>query len=425
MEMSSPWPNWQKYLCLCFCIYSILYITPFPFTYVGVFPEMGDFINRYTWFKFIPWFGHTLLGIEEEIPFTANSSGDRLYYWIRSFVCIILGVVGALVILFTDRKRPSYKTLLHWTNVYIVYFLIGGMVLYGMQKVIKLQFGDPNLLTLLQEYGHFSPAYMAWSFMGHSAIYVFFAGISEVTGAVFLLFRRTRVLGAAIVFGVTLNVFMFDVSYDISVKLYSLHLTLFALYIAIKDGRLLQLLLFNSPTVAAQFQDHFKDQKLNRFLSFGKIIIVSSFIIWQFNRSLKRYNMIHDPSNVPFLYGIYDVSHFEVNGDTIPPLLTDRNRWRKLVIQNKGVGFVKPMYNNSNRSYRTTLDTLDQKILFKGVSDSTDVYDLNYRIEADSLLFLTGFHNADTVQIHLTKYDLSRYKVLNTEVDWVSDVTKF
>jgi len=425
MNEIASWPKWQKFLCVCYCTYTLLYILPFPFTYIGIFPQVGDFFNNYTWYKFIPWFGKTVLGIQEEIPFAPNSSGDRLYYWIKSLVLVIMGVMVAGMAIVRNPKQSMFQKLLLWTNLYVVYFLMGSMAVYGMVKVIKLQFSEPNLLTLLQEYGHFSPASMAWYFMGHSTIYTFFAGISEVTGAVLLLFRRTRILGAVVVFGVSLNVFMFDVSYDISVKLYSLHLTLYALYIALKDGRLLRLLLLNQPTQSKVLPDHFKNPKLNKIFFYAKVVLVGAFILWQFQKAMTRYNNRYDPNNIPALYGIYDVSHFEVNGDTVPPLATHPHRWRKLVIQDKKTGVVKPMYDNSNRFFQMELDTVDGKLLLTSRRDSTEVFDLTYHRVADSLLFLSGFWNKDTVAIHLKAYDLSQFKLLNTEVDWISDITKF
>lgn len=34
----------------------------------------------------------------------------------------------------------------------------------------------------------------------------------------------------------------------------------------------------------------------------------------------------------PILYGIWKVEEFRRNGQTIPPLLTDASRWRRIVI---------------------------------------------------------------------------------------------
>jgi hypothetical protein len=62
-----------------------------------------------------------------------------------------------------------------------------------------------------------------------------FCGIVEVVGALLLVWRRTTILGALISSAALLNVVVLNVSYDIGVKLYSLHLLLMAAFLLAPD----------------------------------------------------------------------------------------------------------------------------------------------------------------------------------------------
>ena len=47
---------------------------------------------------------------------------------------------------------------------------------YGINKVFALQFPEPGLQRLTQDYGDSSPMGLMWTFMGASAPYTMFAG---------------------------------------------------------------------------------------------------------------------------------------------------------------------------------------------------------------------------------------------------------
>lgn len=52
---------------------------------------------------------------------------------------------------------------------------------------------------------------LAWTFMGHSYYYILFIGISQLIGAWFLLWERTKLLGVAILIPIMVNIIVFDI----------------------------------------------------------------------------------------------------------------------------------------------------------------------------------------------------------------------
>ena len=62
--------------------------------------------------------------------------------------------------------------------------------------------------TTLGEASSFS---LAWTFMGHSYYYVLFVGITQLIGAWFLLWNKTKLLGVLILIPIMINIIIFDI----------------------------------------------------------------------------------------------------------------------------------------------------------------------------------------------------------------------
>jgi len=85
--------------------------------------------------------------------------------------------------------------------------------LYGLGKIMNGQFyrkGDlpPEVASqTLENVGSFD---LAWTFMGHSYVYILFIGVSQIIGAWCLLWDRTKLLGIAILIPILVNIIVFD-----------------------------------------------------------------------------------------------------------------------------------------------------------------------------------------------------------------------
>lgn len=90
---------------------------------------------------------------------------------------------------------------------------------YDLGKIMGGQFyQDGNIpehiATLpLAEVGSFD---LAWTFFGYSFGYILFIGGSQVIGSLLLLFERTKILGAAILVPILMNIIIVDYFYEIS-----------------------------------------------------------------------------------------------------------------------------------------------------------------------------------------------------------------
>jgi len=116
-------------------------------------------------------------------------------------------------------------------NIILTYVLLFFLLKYGFDKIFKNQFYFPEPNILHTPLGQLNKDILFWSTMGTSYGYNIFMGVMEIIPALLLLHRKTRFLGSIFAFGVLLNVFVLNLSFDISVKLLSLLLLLNAAYL--------------------------------------------------------------------------------------------------------------------------------------------------------------------------------------------------
>lgn len=422
MNTLTSWNIFQKIGFRFLFVFFLLMIIPFP---LNTFDFLNDFtlwFDRVTWQNLVPFVSESMFDIPGDSLVLPRGSGDTTYNYIQLLCFAIISGIATVIWSILDRKRANYSILLRFFIALITYYLMYFMFLYGFIKVFKLQFSDPRLTRLLQPYGDSSPMGIAWTYMGASTLYTFFAGASEVIGGLLLIFKRTRTLGALVCFGVMLNVFMMNMSYDIPVKIFSFQLMLTAIIIALYDGkRLLNLFLLNTATASREFIGYFKNPKLNKAAFVVKILLVGFFLYSQFSSSRNRYKSLaaYQPENIP-LYGIHEVTNFVKNNDTIPPLKTDTIRWDKVVIQSTRYSIFYDLKGDRKR-YGLKLDTVAKTISFppyKG--NDPHGYEFNYTFK-DSILTLQGMHGKDSLWIELKQYDHSKFKLTNRGFHWINE----
>jgi len=93
------------------------------------------------------------------------------------------------------------------------------LMAYGTGKIAGGQFYRSGALPdevaklTLEQAGGFD---LAWTFFGYSEAYIWFIGGTQVIGALFLLFNRTKLIGVAILIPVLINIIVVDYFFQIS-----------------------------------------------------------------------------------------------------------------------------------------------------------------------------------------------------------------
>jgi len=87
-------------------------------------------------------------------------------------------------------------------NIYAISKIFGGQ--FYMKGKLPAEIAN----TTLGEASGFS---LAWTFMGHSYFYILFVGITQIVGAWFLLWNKTKLLGVLILIPIMVNIILFDI----------------------------------------------------------------------------------------------------------------------------------------------------------------------------------------------------------------------
>lgn len=400
----------------------------------------------WSWLSSIPWFsfigsldttlteGYTNLfnsyiyQIKDELVPT-RGSGDTSMGWATLYAQLFIALIGCVIWSILDRKRSSYQWFgLAIRNV-VRYYVVLIAFIYGIIKIFGLQMPSPSNSYYATDLGHFSGMRFSWNFIGYSKGYEFFSGLMEVMVGVFLLYRRTILLGALLGVGVFANVFLLNVSYDIPVKIFSFQLLFACGYLAFNNlGRVVRFFVLNKPVepdtswIIPNTKKWFKPTRLVL-----KGLFILGYVIYPF---YTYYNAYQSRSNStappPFESGFYSVSNFVLNGDTIPPSIDSNIHWKDFVVDNGARGSIglidstfRVLYGRSY-FFNYGLDSIGNALTIKRFnSDTSSLFKGTFLMLDNKNIRLTGLlKEQDSVQMDLL-WDDRDYKLARKEFNWM------
>lgn len=418
MEFTSEenWSSGKKILFRFACLYILLYTLPEPYDAVPGISVIGDYYDS-IWNALGVWFGSSILSIEEHINTEFTGSGDRLIDYIHLLIYVLFTIAGTIIWSVADRHRKNYNKLVYWIRLHLRYYLFATLFAYGIVKVIKTQFPFPDMWRFLQPFGEASPMGLAWTFMGFSKSYTVFAGLMEIFAAVLFLFRRTTTLGALVSLGVMTNVVVMNFSYDIPVKLFSMHLVLFSLILILFDGkRLLYAFILNRKAEPVEFHKIFIDKTHRYAIYVVKILFIANIVIGSTSSTWQRYQHIGPDREKPHLYGLWEVQSFAKDGLIRPPLITDDERWRYLIMEHRGRANIIRM-DDDLQWYNAQTDTTQQTL---HLTRGAEIYEFEFDMK-DSSLWLEGEKDGESLVIELNRYDIENFLLLSRGFNWIQE----
>lgn len=442
----APVKEWTLLSCIAFrfvFIYTLLFLWSFSAFFVPLSLPLAA-ASQMVWGALIPWVAGYILHVP---PPPLISDGDGLGQWIQFGGCLVFATLATLIWSVAGRRRKNYDALHKWLRVILRYALGIAMVTYGVFKIFHLQMLPPHLAKLVQPYGDSSPTSLLWILMGSSAAYSAFTGAVEMLGGVLLFNRRTTALGALISLGSLAHVVALNLSYDVSVKIWSINLLALSFVLLVPDlRRLINVFVLNLPSTPVIFSPLFQRAKHNRigfYVGMACLVITFAFRALGIVNGLgQSYNRTPSP-----VYGIYEVESFTSNGVLLPPLLTDARRWRMVIIERSGLASIHLM-NDKIRDYLTNVDTENGTVTFVANQDTTittagatrlayNPYLIDVRFEeaikaapnaglvfafsrpADSTLVLAGQLENDSISVQLKRIDESEFLLQKRGFNWI------
>ena len=199
---------------------------------------------------------------------------------------------------------------------------------------------------------------LLWNFIGASVAYEIIVGLAEVFAGVFLIFPRTVALGAALAALDMAQVFLYNMCYDVSVKLFSFQLLLMGLILLAPSLRGLFNYFFLNRAAEPYVQKPYFRKVWANWLVVGLQIALGLYLFGiQFHENMGYFHQSHTK---PPLYGIWSVDQFTADGQPLQPLITDPVRWQRVVISSERDFRVQSMDGKFER-FDMTLDLTHKK----------------------------------------------------------------
>jgi hypothetical protein len=404
-------PAWSRALLVAF---------RFVFSYLFLPEAFG--LERSCWQPMVSWVGRHVFQLSRPLDlFAEEGTGDDTAHFVQLFCKVALAAAAALVWTLLDRRSQDHRRLHAGARLYVRYLL--GMILfrYGMLKLIKGQFMYLHEKKLEEPYGDLSPMGLLWAFMGYSTPYNVFAGAAEAGAAVLLFFRRTAPLGALLAVAVMTNVAMINFSYDVIVKLFSLHLLLMAVFLLAPDlRRLADLLVLQRPTAPRRATPPVQGPRWRRIgLLALKTVVIGYITISITRHCLDRWlewDRLRSRSEAKYAW-TWEVDDFVRNGRPVPLSARDGSRWRSLEFRPQGA-VVTAM---DHRTYAVDYDAARQTLAVPSGDRRTSPGVLACSRPDAEHLVLTGKLANDSLIVTLHSLDPKRFFLVSRGFHWIDE----
>ncbi|WP_406003850.1 DoxX family protein [Streptomyces sp. NBC_00829] len=346
--------------------------------------------------------------------------GDDLFTWVGQF-CWLMGAAAVTPIWSVlDRRRTNYVTLDTWFRLAVRMCLAGQMFSYGAAKAIPLQFQLP-LAKLIEPFGNFSPMGVLWSQTGSSKTYQILLGCAEIAGGLLLILPRTATLGALLCAVELTQVFILNMTFDVPVKIHSFHLLLLSLVLlAPESARLAEVFLSNRTVHRSPRPELFRTRRANRIAAAGQVAVGLWLLGSQIRNDWAFWKEYGGGREKPALYGIWNVDEFSIDGVRNPPLTTDKQRWRRVVIDSADIVTIQRM-DDSLDGHIAAIDMNGHSITLLKMADPTWKATLTLQRPADDLLTLDGEVDGNLLHLRLHRLDLDTFPLVRRGFHWVQE----
>lgn len=432
---SSPvWPLWQRLLFRFFFVYFLLQIA--PWRWFSAIPGV-PFVLRYSVMA-TDWAVRTsnaqLFHVRDPLV-PINGSGDTSWAWAQLWLYLSFAGIACIVWTIADRKRTNYERLAFWLRMIVRYYIAIAALSYGIIKLFLLQMPFPALSQLATPLGDLLPMRFSWLFIGYSVPYQFFSGAMETTAGLLLFYRRTVTAGLFAATGAFLNVVMINVSYDVPVKLFALHLLFSCLFLlALDSRRLLGFLVLNQGAPPTTAYDPNFARPWQQWGSIGvKLFFVYEFLVLPLQNGWTRYKSANSAqASGPFKTGVYDVRRYVVNRDTVPATSADTLRWKDVIIDGAAAGSVNTsdqlFWQRYRRGYfRYRPDPATRTVSVWKTSaiprDSTFLFTMRYETPDTNTIRFHTVIRGDSIHVELARTD-RHFQLAERQFHWLSEYNR-
>lgn len=353
--------------------------------------------------------------IDNHLDFTSDTLGLNILLIILFLIAILITALVRITPYFVERKSKIENLI----RVIIFYYIASRMMVYGFDKIFKTQFYLPEPNIMYTHFGKLSKDILFWSVMGTSKWYCILSGIAEVIPAIFLLFKRTRIIGLCWLLLVLIHVLTINIGFDISVKLYSLFLLFLTLLLLSKHWQAIYS-FFIKREQARLIEPTTLFEKSKNTLKGFKFFVVGMIFIEALKFPISTGYLSDDDVPRPPMHGAYEVTKMEASYyiSVIDGFIIER------FFIHKDDYFIFQYENGNMASFKMDLDQTSRKIYLE--TDNEFLNEINYELYNNKnnldLLFVLDSNNWN--KYYCRKLEYQELPALKDEFHWTIDEFK-
>jgi hypothetical protein len=423
-EIKTNWSFLKKIFFRFFFTYFFIYCFPFPVdAFQFLDPVAKPYYNLLD--RLIIFVGDKWFHLPAHVAFpTFDKVDDSFYGLVFIYFNLVISLVATFIWTWIDRRRKNYEKLFSWLKLYLRFFLAAYLFGYGFVKVFPSQFQAITASRLTMAVGDQSPMLLAWNFMGYSTTLMKLNGWVEVIAGVLLLSRRTTTLGAILSTAIFSFVVTMDFCFNVPVRLLSSHLLIMSVFLVMNDAkRLLNVFVLNKPAAAIEYQPFIRHATWRKIFSGSLIVLAFCLLYSTIVKGIEAEREFGQLAPHGPLYGVYNTDHFIKNGDTLSSSNQDSVCWKQLVVDGGAwnQSCVIRFNNDKREKFQIIADTIKRNLIVQSKTDTALKFLFNYSIPAPGRLHLIGLWKKDSIDVLMTKHDLSNFLLHREKFEWISE----
>lgn len=367
------------------------------------------------------WIASHIFHITTPLVYTGSGSGDKTFDWIQNLFMLVFSVMAVAIWSVLDRRRKNYVNLYKWFYLFIRFALASELLIYGFSKLIPLQMPYPSLYRLTEPYGNISPMGVLWSSVGASPAYEIFTGCAETLGGLLLILPRTSLLGAFVALADMTEVFTLNMTYDVPVKLLSFHLILLSLFLLAPEARRIITFFFSRTAVEPSTRPPlFRSLRANRVALIVQIVFALYLVGMNIYDGIESWHTYGGGRPKPSLYGIWNVEAMSIDGVVHSPLLTDNDRWRRVIFDFTTFTWFQRM-DDTTAGFGSTINDKDKTLSLAKNADKNWKASFSFDRPAQDQLVLDGSMDGHKIHMALKLVDRNKFTLVNRGFHWIND----
>jgi hypothetical protein len=200
-----------------------------------------------------------------------------------------------------------------------------------------------------------------------------------------------------------------------------MHLLAMALFLMAPDlGRLARMFVLNRAVEPVVFRPLSRWTWVKRGAILLRTLVVAAFLGMALHGAHESRKMYGDLMPRSPLHGIWNVEEFTIDGTVRPPLITDAQRWRRVIFDFPKTLAIQLM-SDSRQRYTLDLDPVAKTMALTRRNDPAWKSAFSYTEPEPGLLALEGTLEGRTIKARMRRAETSDFLLISRGFHWINE----